>query len=57
MQAEAKHIGGHHMNARELLATTISDEILNLLEDAEDDDKEFDILLTNIDELISGYRI
>lgn len=45
------------MNARELLATTISDEILNLLEDAEDADKEFDILLTNIDELISGYRI
>ena len=45
------------VNMRELLAMTLSDEILNLLEDAEDDDKEFDILLTNIDELISGYRI
>jgi hypothetical protein len=44
-------------NMRQILATALSDEIMNLLEDAEDDDQEFDKLLADIDTRIQEYRI
>ena len=45
------------MNTRELRMIAIRDEIENLFEDIPGDGKEFDQLLTDIDELTQEYRL